>query len=201
MNIDYGIAEVSEDGTCIIIEHDTLKDVVNENIVRCQLLYELQSNIYLNRDVIADIKHIRVNQVAKKHAQVLNVAGKHSSLHKDSFTPQPTATYFPALIQIPEKVHFVKYDHILDTESVSKTTDVIPTGLNEPTTTKGAEISKFGPTTEAPLGRIAYTRSGDKGDKANVGSLVHSDERNDWIHGYLKTSVFSDLFGEEKKGY
>jgi hypothetical protein len=43
MNIGYGIAEVSEDGTCIITKHKTLKGVVNENTCRCQLLYELKA--------------------------------------------------------------------------------------------------------------------------------------------------------------
>jgi hypothetical protein len=311
MDIGYGIAEISHDGTAIITKHESLKGVVNEDTVRCQLLYELQGNIYLNSDVIADIKHIKVNQVEKNRVQVSNVAGfappsttklavfyrggftfeyfvgatgldidhkikileaqltrrlkrfnaqdkvymeiqtygkaqanatnqlasttitriyfqaeekddlrlaikaigdiglqhfagKHGSLHKGSYAPQPIVTYFPALIEqsiIQEKVHFVKTGHVFHAEGVSKTIDVIPRNLNESTTTNGVDISKFGPTTEAPLGRIAYTRSGDKGGNANVGIFVHSDERYDWLRSYMTTSVFSDLLGEEKKDY
>ncbi|KAL3961122.1 hypothetical protein ACCO45_006239 [Purpureocillium lilacinum] len=60
--VDLGlpIAEVGPDGTCVVTKHDRLGGFVTEDTVRCQLLYELQGNIYLNSDVKADISGIRV---------------------------------------------------------------------------------------------------------------------------------------------
>mgnify|MGYP000141399490 CR=1 FL=1 len=60
--VDLGlpIAEVGPDGICVVTKHDRLGGFVTEDTVRCQLLYELQGNIYLNSDVKADISGIRV---------------------------------------------------------------------------------------------------------------------------------------------
>ncbi|UNI25025.1 hypothetical protein JDV02_010733 [Purpureocillium takamizusanense] len=60
--VDLGlpIAEVAPDGTCVVTKHDGLAGFVTEDTVRCQLLYELQGDVYLNSDVKADISGIRV---------------------------------------------------------------------------------------------------------------------------------------------
>ena len=43
--------------------HESLNGIVNEDIVRAQLLYELQGNIYLNNDVKADIGAVSVKEI------------------------------------------------------------------------------------------------------------------------------------------
>lgn len=75
--IDLGlpIAEVAEAGDCVITLHDELNGFVTEDTVRCQLLYELQGNIYLNSDVKADISQIRVKAVSKNKVHVLGAKG------------------------------------------------------------------------------------------------------------------------------
>jgi hypothetical protein len=59
------IAEVAEDGTIIVTKHESFKGYVTEDIVKCQLLYELQGSIYLNSDVTADLASVSVMQVSE----------------------------------------------------------------------------------------------------------------------------------------
>ncbi|PSN71700.1 DUF1446-domain-containing protein [Corynespora cassiicola Philippines] len=58
----YGIAEVEKDGTCVITKHDAKKGFVTEDTVKCQFLYELQGNVYLNSDVKAILDDVQVEQ-------------------------------------------------------------------------------------------------------------------------------------------
>ena len=56
-------------------------------------------------------------------------------------------------------------------------------------------------TTHAPLGRIAYARSGDKGGDANVGLWVRSDHparaaAYDWLVGLLDQTTVQRLLPE-----
>jgi Acyclic terpene utilisation family protein AtuA len=59
------IAEIAVDGTTIVTKHESFKGYVTEDTVRCQLLYELQGNIYLNSDVTADLATVLVKEVGK----------------------------------------------------------------------------------------------------------------------------------------
>ena len=48
VDLPFGIAEIDSDGTAVITKHDHTKGIVNEDVVKCQFLYELQGAIYLN---------------------------------------------------------------------------------------------------------------------------------------------------------
>lgn len=61
----FGIAEVEKDGTCVVTKHDAKKGFVSEDTVKCQFLYELQGNIYLNSDVKAILDDVQIKQEAK----------------------------------------------------------------------------------------------------------------------------------------
>ncbi|KAK5994826.1 hypothetical protein PT974_03212 [Cladobotryum mycophilum] len=75
LHLGSGIAEVLENGECIITKHETLNGFVTTDTVKGQLLYELQGNIYLNSDVKADITNVRVVQDAKNRVHVSGVKG------------------------------------------------------------------------------------------------------------------------------
>jgi hypothetical protein len=66
---------VVSDGSSVITMHDTGKGVVNEDVVKCQFLYELQGSIYLNSDVKADVKNIRIESVGKNRVKLSGVKG------------------------------------------------------------------------------------------------------------------------------
>lgn len=75
IDLPFGIAEVAFDGTSVITMHDTGKGIVNEDNVKCQFLYELQGSIYLNSDVKADVKNVRIESVGKNRVQLSGVKG------------------------------------------------------------------------------------------------------------------------------
>ncbi|KAI1331490.1 DUF1446-domain-containing protein [Xylariaceae sp. FL0255] len=81
LHIGCPIAEIDEKGEAIITKHEALNGIVTEEVVKCQLLYELQGNIYLNSDVKADIGNVAVQQVGLNRVHVSGARG---------FPPPPT---------------------------------------------------------------------------------------------------------------
>ncbi len=75
--IDVGlpIAEIAQDGSCVITKHESLNGIVNVDTVKCQLLYELQGNIYLNSDVKADVTGIKIIQEGPNRVHVMGAIG------------------------------------------------------------------------------------------------------------------------------
>ncbi|KAF2751321.1 DUF1446-domain-containing protein [Sporormia fimetaria CBS 119925] len=74
-DITFGIAEVERDGTCVITKHDAKKGFVTEDTVKCQFLYELQGNIYLNSDVKAILDNVQVKEEGKNRVRVWGIKG------------------------------------------------------------------------------------------------------------------------------
>ncbi|KAJ4417709.1 hypothetical protein N0V82_005983 [Gnomoniopsis sp. IMI 355080] len=75
LNLGLPIVEIDHFGNSVVTKHDALNGIVTEDTVKCQLLYELQGNIYLNSDVKADIAHIQIVQQAKNRVLVCGVKG------------------------------------------------------------------------------------------------------------------------------
>lgn len=65
VNPGFPIAEIDADGSCVITKHEGTDGLINEDTVRCQLLYELQGNMYLNSDVKAYLDNVTVRLVGK----------------------------------------------------------------------------------------------------------------------------------------
>lgn len=61
----FGIAEIEKDGSCVITKHENTKGMVTEDTVKCQFLYELQGNVYLNSDVKGILDAVRVENVGE----------------------------------------------------------------------------------------------------------------------------------------
>ena len=75
LNLGLPIAEVAANGECVITKHDRLNGIVTEETVKCQLLYELQGNIYLNSDVKADITNVALKSVGENRVHVSGAKG------------------------------------------------------------------------------------------------------------------------------
>lgn len=75
LNLACPIAEMAADGEAVITKHESLNGYVTEEVVKCQLLYELQGNIYLNSDVKADITNVAVKQTGPNRVHVSGVRG------------------------------------------------------------------------------------------------------------------------------
>lgn len=75
VDLPFGIAEVAADGTSVITKHEGTKGLVNVDNIMCQFLYELQGSIYLNSDVTASAKDLKVEQVGKDRVRLSNIKG------------------------------------------------------------------------------------------------------------------------------
>uniref|UniRef100_A0A060SX23 ARAD1A05412p n=1 Tax=Blastobotrys adeninivorans TaxID=409370 RepID=A0A060SX23_BLAAD len=81
MDVGLPIAEINDDGSVVITKHEAHNGIVNADTCKCQLLYELQGNIYLNSDVKADLSGIKVEDVGKNRVLIHGARG---------FPPPPT---------------------------------------------------------------------------------------------------------------
>ncbi|KAI1629844.1 hypothetical protein EDD37DRAFT_70382 [Exophiala viscosa] len=72
----YPIAEIDEDGSCTITKHPGTNGMVTVDTVKCQFLYEIQGNMYLNSDVKALLDHVKVQQVGEDHVHVSGITGR-----------------------------------------------------------------------------------------------------------------------------
>ncbi|TGJ79634.1 hypothetical protein E0Z10_g9132 [Xylaria hypoxylon] len=75
LHLGCPIAEITETGQCIITKHKAMNGFVTEEVVKCQLLYELQGNIYLNSDVKADLTNVAVRQIGPNRVYVSGAKG------------------------------------------------------------------------------------------------------------------------------
>lgn len=75
LNLALPIVEIDHAGNSVVTKHDTLNGIVTEDTVKCQLLYELQGNAYLNSDVKADISHVRISEQAQNRVLVSGIRG------------------------------------------------------------------------------------------------------------------------------
>ncbi|KAI5358187.1 Putative acyclic terpene utilization [Septoria linicola] len=75
LNLGLGIVEIEANGDCIVTKHEALNGFVTADTVKCQFLYELQGNIYLNSDVKADTTNIVIEEVGKDRVKVSGTKG------------------------------------------------------------------------------------------------------------------------------
>ncbi|KAJ6104080.1 DUF1446 domain-containing protein [Penicillium sp. IBT 18751x] len=71
----FPIAEIASDGTCVIAKHPGTDGFINEDTIRCQFLYELQGDVYLNSDVSAHITEVRVEQAGDDRVSISGIKG------------------------------------------------------------------------------------------------------------------------------
>ncbi|KAF2451833.1 DUF1446-domain-containing protein [Karstenula rhodostoma CBS 690.94] len=121
--------------------------------------------------------------------------------------PKPYWEYFPTLIPQSACKHQV---HLLFAPSTPDVQTPIPIALPPKTaeykpqrsydTEKAAPLDSFGPTTLAPLGYVALSRSGDKASDANIGLFVRRDDEWEWLRSFLSIDTFRELLGKDWRG-
>lgn len=72
----YPIAEVEQDGSCVITKHEGTGGMVTEETIKCQLLYEIQGNVYLNSDVKAILDDVEIHQEGKDRVRFSGIKGR-----------------------------------------------------------------------------------------------------------------------------
>jgi hypothetical protein len=72
----FPVAEMHEDGSCIITKHERTGGLVSVGTVTAQLLYEIDSPSYVNPDVVARFDTIQIEQAAADRVRVFGVRGE-----------------------------------------------------------------------------------------------------------------------------
>lgn len=78
----FPIAEISQDGTCIITKHLGTGGMVTIDTCRSQLLYEIQGNAYLNSDVKAYLDGVAMEQVGEDRCVPMNREYFHRNVER-----------------------------------------------------------------------------------------------------------------------
>jgi hypothetical protein len=71
----FPIAEIGNDGSCVITKNPNTGGMVTVDTVRCQLLYELQGNIYLHSDVKAYLHDVAITSIGKDRIELRGIKG------------------------------------------------------------------------------------------------------------------------------
>ncbi|KAJ4305613.1 hypothetical protein N0V90_001144 [Kalmusia sp. IMI 367209] len=121
--------------------------------------------------------------------------------------PKPYWEYFVTLVPQSACKHQV---HLLFPPPSPDTKLPIPIALPPQTAEYGPQhsydtenpfpLDNFGPTTLAPLGYVALSRSGDKASDANIGLFVRKEDEWEWLRSFLTTDTFKELLGKDWRG-
>ena len=74
-NIGYPIAEIHEDGSCVVTKHKNTGGLVSVGTVTAQLLYEISSTEYLNPDVTGHFNTLKMKQIDDDRVMISGCKG------------------------------------------------------------------------------------------------------------------------------
>ena len=160
---------------------------------RADALTNEQATAHL-RITVKDHDRQRVGR-AFSNATIALALGGFAGFHT---TTPPTAesefgVYWPTLVPADLVTH-----RVTTSDGQSRVVAHPPSvaGAMRRVTTHPTASAADGPTVRVPLGRIAATRSGDKGGNANVGVWVKTPAAYDWLRAYLGVERLRELIPE-----
>ncbi|ASK21330.1 acyclic terpene utilization AtuA family protein [Halomonas sp. N3-2A] len=78
-SLGYPLVEVERNGRLVVTKPPGTGGLVTEQTVKEQLLYEIHNpSAYITPDVVIDLEHVRIKQLAKDRVEVTGVRGKPS---------------------------------------------------------------------------------------------------------------------------
>lgn len=75
VELGFPIVEIYADGTAVVTKEKEMAGFVQVDNVTAQVLYELQGELYLNPDVVADISTVELESVGIDRVKIKNVKG------------------------------------------------------------------------------------------------------------------------------
>ncbi|QKX56395.1 uncharacterized protein TRUGW13939_03498 [Talaromyces rugulosus] len=149
IDLSFPIAEIKGDGTCIITKCDAYAGAVTRDNTIAQLLYELQGELYLNPDVVADLHNICIEQIGKDRVEVRGIAGLPPPPTTKAMIAAPggyqaETTFYLNGLDIDEKASMLKNQltHMLKDHNFSKfSVDLYGAAAANPRSQKSATVS------------------------------------------------------------
>lgn len=114
VDLGFGIAEILPNGSCYISKADNANGVVNKFNVTAQLVYELQGEMYLNPDVVADITTIHIDSTSHPNRVYVHGAKGYPPPATTKIMVvanggyQAEVTFYMNGLDIPEKTQMMK---------------------------------------------------------------------------------------------
>ncbi|KAK5462942.1 hypothetical protein LTS15_002654 [Exophiala xenobiotica] len=128
----YPIAEVEQDGSCVITKHEGTGGMVTEETVKCQLLYEIQGNVYLNSDVKAILDDVKIEQMGKDRVRLSGIKGrppppttKLAVFFQGGFEAQNLANFAGYASRRKHKLYEMQIRARLDARDLTKQFDIL----------------------------------------------------------------------------
>lgn len=152
INLGLPIAEIAYQGESVITKHEELGGFVTPDTIRCQLLYELQGNIYLNSDVKADLSNVQIKpQLTKNRVHVSGIKG---------YPPPPTtklAVFYKGGYQLEILMNACGYamDHKWDVQEAQVKSKLDEWGLLDKLDV--LDFQRIGTPQENPVSQLAST--------------------------------------------
>ncbi|KAL2687950.1 hypothetical protein Neosp_005520 [[Neocosmospora] mangrovei] len=197
----FPVAEVDADGSCVITKHPETGGFVDEDTVKCQLLYELQGNVYLHSDSKAVLDEVTVKEVGPDRVRVSGIKGlplppstKVAIFYKGGYESQlllNTAGY-----DWEAKCDLLEKQVRLQLGDKANGMDILEFQRRDSYDTT-SPVAFTGPKRKIKLGDVAFARSGDKGGNLNVGVFVRTERQWDWLRTCLSREQMWRLLGDD----
>lgn len=128
----FPIAEVEKDGSCVITKHEGTGGMVTEETIKCQLLYEIQGNVYLNSDVTAILDHVQIKQEGKNRVRFSGIKGlppppttKLAVFFQGGYESQSLANFAGYSTRRKHKLYETQIRKRLDERNLTKDFDIL----------------------------------------------------------------------------
>jgi hypothetical protein len=105
INPGFPIAEIAQDGSCVITKHEGTGGMVTIDTCRSQLVYELQGNVYLNSDVKAYIDDVAMEQVGENRSVInLNAEKSLADHSSESVSLESVVLHLQTPLNLPSSI-------------------------------------------------------------------------------------------------
>lgn len=113
VDLAFPIAEISGDGTCVITKPEEHAGAVTKHNTIAQFLYELQGELYLNPDVVANLHSVQVAELGPDRIQVSGISGTPPPETTKAIIAAPggyqaEATFYINGLDVAEKVEMMR---------------------------------------------------------------------------------------------
>jgi Acyclic terpene utilisation family protein AtuA len=113
IDLSFPIAEIEENGACTITKIKRYGGTVTKFNTIAQLLYELQGELYLNPDTVADLREIRMTSTGPDRVFVTGVKGMPPPPTTKAMIAAPggfqaEATFYINGLDVPEKARMMQ---------------------------------------------------------------------------------------------